>query len=82
MLLGLETLYLGIENADALRVAFFRVLAEQLLAYTNAKNGLLEAFDHIVQSACFQIFHSASCLALTRKEHSVGLAQLFGIIRE
>ena len=49
MTLWAEPLYVGVENAYTLGVAFLRVAAQQLLPYTNAKHRLLEIADELVQ---------------------------------
>ena len=55
MTLWAEPLYVGVENAYTLGVAFLRVAAQQLLPYTNAKHRLLEIADELVQIALFEI---------------------------
>ena len=82
MALGLETLHVGVEDADAIDVAFFRVAAQQLLTHTDAQHGLAQRTDDIVQPASLQILHGTTGFALSRKQHAVGTLQLLGIVRQ
>jgi hypothetical protein len=52
------------------------------LSYADAEDGLSQVTDDFIQSAGFQIFHSATSLTLSREEDTVSLLKLFGIIRQ
>ena len=80
--LRLESLHIHIEDADAIYIAFFRMLAQELLSHANAQYGLLEILDHLIQLVSLEIFHGFPCLTLTWKQYAVCLLEHFGIISE
>ena len=82
MALGLKTLHVGVEDADAIDVAFFRVAAQQLLTHADAQHGLAQRTDDIVQPASLQVLHGTTGFALSGKQHVVGTLQLLGIVRQ
>ena len=82
VLLRLESLYIHIEDADAIYISLFRMSAQELLSHTDAQNGLLEILDYLVQLVCLEILHGLLCLTLSWKQHTVCLLEHFCIIGE
>ena len=79
---SLETLDLGIEHTDTVDVALLGMAAQQLLTYADAQYGLPKRADNLVEAAGLQVLHCPTGLALSGKQHAVGLLQLLGIVSQ
>ena len=70
-----ETFDVDIENAQTFSVALFGMSAQQLLAYADAKNGILQRANDGVESPFPQVAHGSAGFALSRKYYAVGFSQ-------
>ena len=77
-----KTLYLSTENAQTVGIALFRMTAEQLLTDADAQDGLLQRTDNLIQTMFPQIGHCRTGLPLSRKDDTVGIPQLDGIVSQ
>ena len=82
MSLRTETNHWSIEDSDTVYIALLRMLAEQLLTYTDTKYGLLQFADYFVKSSGPQIVHCLAGMPLSREKHAISFPKLFGIIRQ
>lgn len=80
MLRWLEATHIDREDTDAVGVALFGMLAEQLLSYADTENWLLQVGDESVEIVLSQIVHRVACLALSREDDTVGRCYLFRVI--
>ena len=82
MPLGLEALHFRIKDTDAVCVALLRVPAQQLLSHADAEHRLFQVANHLVEPAGPEIIHRLASVALSGKQHLVGLLQQFSIVRQ
>ena len=75
-----EPQHVGVEHAEAIGVALFRMAAQQLLPYADAEHGLRETPYNRVESLTAQIIHCACGLALSGKNHLVGRHYRPGVV--
>ena len=69
---GFETHHVGVENSEAIDVAFFGVSAEELLPDADAQQWLCDAANEFVEPVLLQVFHGGTCFADAGKNHFVG----------
>ena len=75
MFLRYEPFNLGVEYAQTIRIALFRVTAHQLLSDADTQYWLRERRYHLVQPSFAEVVHRVAGLALPRENHSVCTSQ-------
>ena len=80
MLLWLELEYWNIKYAQTVSAALLATAAHELLAETDAQDGLPQIFYYAVKTMRTQVFHCGAGLAYARKYYLVGSMQLLFII--